>query len=402
MALSLFNGSISASACSASTIPYLDLFGAKFLSLEANLVSNYSRIVPYEYYINHGAVDTTNLNFCNVSITYTHPGENDAVNVEVWLPTDKWNGRIQASGGDGWGAGLTPLSFGVMAGAIAEGYATLSTDAGLQTTNNPSVDVNAWALVSPGNVNLYLLQNLATVSLNDAAIIGKSVVRSFYGQPAKYSYFTGCSQGGRQGYALAQRYPDAYDGIAASAPAISWGELITAMYGPAFFMNQLGQAPHQCELNAITAAAIAACDDDDGVVDGVISDPEKCAFDAKTLVGTTINCTDTGTGKIEISAVAADVAQVVWNGLKKPDNTSSYWFGLNKEAPFFGLANTTCTANGTCTAVPFVVASDVSVGEFLIFRRLPVKMRLIYPKFETYLKKPLLTVSFSSGSNSSC
>jgi len=364
MALSLFNGSISASACSASTIPHPDLFGAKFSSLEATLVSNYSQDVPYEFYINHGNVNTTNLNFCNVSVTYTHPGENDVVNVEVWLPTDKWNGRIQASGGDGWGAGLTPLAFKTMAGAISEGYATLSTDAGLQTTNNPSVDVNAWALASPGDVNLYLLQNLATVSLNDAAIIGKSVVKSFYGQPAKYSYFTGCSQGGRQGYALAQRYPDAYDGIAASAPAVNWDELITHMYSPPQFMHERGQAPRQCELNAITAAAIKACDGDDGVVDKIVSYPEKCAFDAKTLVGTTINCTETG-GSITISSLAAEVATVVWGGLERPDNKSTYYPGLSKDAPFFGLANTTCTTDGNCTSVPFSVAEDVSARWFL-------------------------------------
>jgi feruloyl esterase len=324
------------------------------LSLEANIVTNYSQDLPL--YINHGSVDTTNLNFCNVSVTYTHPGENDTVNVEVWLPTDKWNGRIQAVGGGGWAAGLFSLSYASMAGAIREGYATLSTDAGLQT-NDPSSDANSWALLSPGNVNLFLLQNLGTVSLNDAAIIGKSVVKSYFAEPAKYSYFSGCSQGGRQGYALAQRYPDAYDGIAASAPAINWAEAITGMYGPSFFMNQLGQAPIPCELTAITAAAIAACDGDDGVIDGVISDPEKCTFDPQTLVGTTINCTDIGSN-IKISAAAVAVAKATWEGPKKPDNTSTFWYGLEKEAPLSGLANSSCTANGTCTSVPFSIAAD--------------------------------------------
>jgi hypothetical protein len=73
MNASFSNTSISASACSASTIPYPVLYGAEFLSLEANLVTNYSKYVNIGYYSNHGSVNVTDANFCNVTLSYTHP-----------------------------------------------------------------------------------------------------------------------------------------------------------------------------------------------------------------------------------------------------------------------------------------------------------------------------------------
>jgi hypothetical protein len=242
-----------------------------------------------------------------------------------------------------------------IAEGVSESYATVSTEAGLQP--NDGISPSSWALLSPGNVNLYLLQNLGTVSLNDAAIIGKSVVKGFYGEAPKYAYWNGCSQGGRQGFALAQRYPDAYDGIAASSPVTNWNEFAMGEHGPAFFMNQLGEFPHPCELNGITAAAVSECDSYDGVIDGVITDPEKCNFDPQDLVGTIINCTDTGRS-LQISSAAAAVAKATWIGPKPSGNSSSLWFGLNKDAPLTALANTTCAANGTCKVAPFSVSTD--------------------------------------------
>ena len=192
-----------------------------------------------------------------------------------------------------------------MISSTYEGYATIGTDAGLGSANHP----REWALLSPGNVNLYSLQNLASRSLDDAAKIGKAITASFYGKKAKYSYFTGCSQGGRQGLMLAQRFPDAYDGIAVSAPAIHWDELTVGMFWPAFLRNRLGKFPSSCEFNAITRAAIKACDDLDGNVDGIIGLPAKCRFDAQSVVGANFTCAELGVCKT-ISAAA----EAIMNG----------------------------------------------------------------------------------------
>lgn len=303
----LLNGNLSTSGCSTSAIPFPTLFGAEILSLEANLVSNYSQHVPVGFYVNHGSVSVENIDYCNVTISYTHPGQNDNINVQVWMPSGTWNGRLQAIGGAGWQAGLHYAGLQGMMAALGEGYATVGTDAGLGSDFVPT----NWGLTSEGNVNLYLLQNLASVSLNDAAVIAKDVIRSFYGQPPKYSYFTGCSQGGRQGMMLAQRYPDAYDGIAASAPAINWDQLFVELLWPAFLMDSLKEYPPSCEIDALTEAAIAACDGLDGVLDGVITDPSTCTFDPMTLVGNVINCTNFGTERPISTAAATIVKSVV-------------------------------------------------------------------------------------------
>lgn len=308
--LSTMNESALTMFCSSNALPYPDLYGAQILDLSAQLVSNYSQYVHAGYYSNHGAINVTNVRFCNVSIVYTHPGQNDTINVQVWLPTDTWNERLQAIGGAGWQAGLNFPSLHGMAAAVGEGYASASTDAGLGTAYSPE----AWALLSPGNVDLYLLQNLASTSLNDMAILSKSICNSFYRQPLKYSYFSGCSQGGRQGMMLAQRYPDAFDGIAASAPAINWNSFFLSALWPLFIMDQLEEYPPSCEFDAIIAAAIKACDGDDGVVDGIISDPDNCAFDPMSAVGNPVNCTNPS-GIRTISFAAATIVEAAVSGV---------------------------------------------------------------------------------------
>ncbi|KAK6076032.1 tannase and feruloyl esterase [Seiridium cupressi] len=323
------------SACSPATfLP--SVFGAETISLGATLVTNYSAIVDGLYRFGMPPVELINATFCNVTVTYTHPGQNDNIMVEAWLPTaDNWNERFF-----GW--------------AVADGYATISTDAGLVSTTDPS----GWALPSPGNVNLYALQNFASVSLDDEAKIGKSLIQSFYGQEPIYSYWNGCSQGGRQGLMLAQRYPTAYDGIAAASPAIYWNEFFSSLTWPQQFMNMLGEHPYSCEFEAITNAAIAACDLLDGVTDGVISEVDLClaTFDPFQLVGTTINCTEKSEGVAQVSSAAALVTNATWHGVLTTDG-KHWWNGLNPGANLVdfngspGVAATNCTDQG-CVGIP--------------------------------------------------
>ncbi|KAH6660913.1 Tannase/feruloyl esterase [Truncatella angustata] len=345
-------------ACAPSTFSP-SLFGAEVLSLQASLVTNYSASVSSAFRFTQPSVELRNATFCNVTVTYTHPGQNDNIAVEAWLPTaDKWNERLLAVGGGGWAAGRFFVSYENMKGAVADGYATFTTDAGLDSSIFPT----NWALNSPGNVNMYNLKNLAWVSLNDEAIIGKSLIKSFYGRGPTYSYWNGCSQGGRQGLMLAQRFPTAYDGISAGAPALHWSESFTAALWPQQLMNSLGEYPYGCEIQAITAAAISACDGLDGVLDGIIGEADLCLkqFDPFKVVGTTITCAEKSNSTVQISNTAAKVVNATWHGPVTAEG-KKWWYGYNPGANLVdnnglpGVAATNCTAQD-CVGSPNMLA----------------------------------------------
>ncbi|PNS20829.1 Ribosome-recycling factor, mitochondrial [Sphaceloma murrayae] len=321
-----------APACSAESIPAPEVFGAEVLSLVASPVENYQG----------------NLSFCNVTVLYTHPGQNDRINVFLWLPLTTWNGRLAGSGGGGWS--MRSPDF-VLAGLATQGYAVVATDGGHDWINSRP---GPWGVAGPGNIDFYALNNFASVTLEDAGIIGKAISTSFYGMAPRYSYWSGCSTGGRQGLMIAQRYPNLYDGIIATAPAINWAKFIVAEYWPQFTMNQLKTYPPQCELSAITSLAVQACDALDGVTDGIVADPLNCTFDPFSVVGQPTACPGTN---LTISSAAAAIVNESWTG-PRLTNGAFAWYGLEPGSPLSGLVGTVCAANGTCSGQPFPVPVD--------------------------------------------
>ncbi|UZP43293.1 hypothetical protein NXS19_011109 [Fusarium pseudograminearum] len=213
-----------------------------------------------------------------------------------------------------------------------------------------------WALTKSGHLNWPPLQNFAAVALDDAATLGKAVTAAYFGKAPKYSYWNGCSTGGRQGHMMAQRYPTQYNGVLAAASAFNWDRFIVSEYWPQFVMNSLGYYPPACELAAITKAAIKACDSVDGVEDGIVSDSDGCDFDPMSVVGTEVTC-DNPSGTIKVSAKAAEVARLSWRGPQTEDG-KFMWYGLDKTAPLNGLANTNCTSLTNCTTSPFTIVKD--------------------------------------------
>lgn len=336
------------SYCSAGAIPFPTIFGAEFTSVQASLVQNFS-LSPLAggYRLHRDDSFGSNMSFCNVTLTHTHPGQDDSITSQVWLPIQpEWNGRLRMAGGGGWEAGMAYFTDITMSAILADGYATATTNGGV-SSNGP----DEWALISPGNVDLLALRNFAYVGLKDAALAAKSVIKAYFGQLPKFSYFDGCSQGGRQGLDFAQRYPEIFDGIQAVAPVVHT-EFIVSAHFPQQVMNELGQAPHPCELQTLTSLAIEACDSLDGVVDGIISNEDACHFDPYTAIGKRLNCSSPSAPGA-ISEIAATVADAAWNGARRADGTllwptMGHQTNLTSEA---GVAATVCSSNGSCTGL---------------------------------------------------
>jgi hypothetical protein len=358
--------------CSALSIPRPVLPGAQIRSLEAHQVRKGYQLVSEGAYFNNPTVSSPSSEFCNVTIQYTPLGTDSKTTVQIWLPTDKWNGRMQAIGGSGWAAGLVEITFGSMTGAVIEGYTALSTDGG-----HPDQDPKSWAMMPDGKtVDKRSLLHFAQTSLNDLSILGKAVSKSFYGRPPRYSYFSGCSQGGRQGHMISQKYPDAFDGIVASAAPLDWGQLTPAGFWAQTAMHETGEYPDPCEFAALTEMAIKACDGKDGHVEGWIQDVDDCYFDPFPVVNTTVSC-GYGQGTRKITRAAAEVAHVGWTGrnasvhpyMKQLKTNFGTAFVTKGSIPYFsdlvsyfnsslGLADSVLQPNGTRRGKPFGVISD--------------------------------------------
>ncbi|KAH8705352.1 putative feruloyl esterase [Talaromyces proteolyticus] len=288
------------------------------------------------------------LNFCDVTVLLTHAGAKDQVTVKVWLPLQDWNGRFQANGGSAYAAGEFDLTLGP---TVKAGYSSSSTDAGVGF--NPETP-SPWALKADGSVDFDALINFSYRSIHDMAVVGKELTAQFYGTKPKYSYWNGCSTGGRQGMVAAQRYPDLFDGISVGAPAINWAKYVLAEQWPQVIMQQEQTFPSSCELKFFSDTAIAECDGLDGVKDRIINDPEKCHYTPYQSVGQEVDCDGK---KVTITKSAATV---VANALQGPVDTSGrpLWYGLNAGAPLDSLVNTTAAVNGTLAGYPFFVNDE--------------------------------------------
>ncbi len=223
-----------------------------------------ARVVPADEY-----TPPAHPAYCRVD-AIAHPTADSNIRFEVAIPVgDAWTGRYQQIGNGGF-AGLVPE--GDLVQAVALGNAAAGTDDGHASTRG--VDAS-FAVGHPERVIDFGYR--AVHETHDAAL---AIIEAYAGRAPQHRYFTGCSDGGREGLMEAQRFPADFDGIVAGAPANYTTRLLSSF---AWNANALEATPGSYissqQLRAIEDAALAAC----GGKDGVIDDPRACHFDPSVL-----------------------------------------------------------------------------------------------------------------------
>ena len=219
------------SACVASTFTFPEILGAKLIDVTANEVHNYS---TSPIITGTDVPATSTIDFYNATVTHTHPGRNDTINISLWLPLKGWNDRLLDVGGGGFAA-----SFGhvYQTAAVDKGFVAVVTDSGQASGQIAATDPSPWAVTSPGNLSLPLIEDFASRTLGELSTIAKHATRDYFGDEPSYSYFTWCSGGGRQGLELAQKFSEAFDGILAAAPAAYFETFLVSEYWPTLLMK---------------------------------------------------------------------------------------------------------------------------------------------------------------------
>jgi hypothetical protein len=284
---------------------------------------------------------STHLSYCLVNITVSELagpqdgyllGQKQMIKIGIGLPLSPadggaggsvgaWNERIEDLGGGGYAG-----SVGAVTGATDARYVGSSTD-----TGHPASAGGTFALNPDNTLNLGLIRDFAFNGIHQQAVWTKKITKMYYGKGSKFTYWNGCSTGGRQGHQQAQKYPRDFDGILAGAPAFNWDRFIPSEQWGEIAMNQEVGAPISvAKLNAVKNASIAACDALDGITDGVIQNPRACHYKASAFActGDPANC---------LTSAEASAVNKIWDGPPGSKAGERLWFGLERGTTFLGL-----------------------------------------------------------------
>jgi feruloyl esterase len=244
------------------------------------------------------------------SICHVRGKISPAIDFAVWLPAPgNYNGRLQAVGGGGL-AGT--ISWSAMATAVQAGFASASTDTGHRA------DDSLW-LADPQRREDY-----GHRAIHEMTVKAKAIIEAYYGADPEFSYFNGCSTGGRQGLMEAQRYPDDYDGIVSGAPVFDFTHLHMAQLWTAHAtLIPEGAALTADDLNLVNRAVMAQCDANDGVKDGILTDPRTCDFKPRDLV-----CRGRSSSDSCLSESKVEALESIYAGASNPRTGASLYPGL--------------------------------------------------------------------------
>ena len=209
--------------------------------------------------------------FCRVAATLT-PSSDSAIKIEVWLPSSGWNGKFLAVGNGAFNGSIADRA---MESAIARRYAAASTDTGHEGGSG------SFGLGHPEKVI-----DFGWRAVHEMTVAAKQIIGAHYQTPPTYSYWSGCSAGGRQAMKEAQRFPADFDGIVAGAPGLNWTERAAEAVRVSKTLEKNESARlTKTERELLHRAVLDRCDALDGVKDGLVGNPTRCAIDPSTVAG---------------------------------------------------------------------------------------------------------------------
>ncbi len=236
-----------------------------------------------------------------------------------------WNGKVRNIGGGGLQGNLSSIT-----AATNTGYVGSNTDTG-HPTGSPTFAV----IQDTHELNYGTLDDFLVESIHQQYKWALALTEVYYGQKATRNYWDGCSTGGREGLSMALHFGEDFDGLLTGAPANYHTRLQLATVWPFWVQKEItGTATlTQVKMNAANASAVAACDGQDGVLDGILGDPRACKFDASANV-----CGMPGAPTVDAQGrtlcLTGDEAQAVnriWDGPRN-DRGKRIWFAFGRGA----------------------------------------------------------------------
>jgi feruloyl esterase len=251
-----------------------------------------------------------NPEYCDVKGSVATSGEGTepgSANFEVTLPVN-WNQKFIFNGVGGLAGSLTSSANPAdQQSFLVKGYATAITDTG-HLVANPT-----WEYTAPGSPDTPKVIDYFYRAVHDVTLSAKQLVKSYYrANTIRRSYFDGCSNGGKMGLIEATRFPSDYDGIISGSP---WLDPVgTSLWSLKNAKALLEAYIPAAKFQAVNAAILKQCDKADGVADGLIQNPAKCAFQPDALVPETLTQKQAEALKTIMSPVRDDQGKLIYPG----------------------------------------------------------------------------------------
>ncbi len=267
-------------------------------------------------------------------------GKPYAIGFAIALPNE-WNGRFMFQGGGGLN-GTVADPIGAQGGgipALARGFAVITSDTG-HKSGGGGFDASFMA-----DQEAYM--NFLYKAIGKVTVVGKEIVKKYYSKPIKYSYYVGCSTGGREAMIMSQRYPDYFDGIVSGAPAMRTNYSNLGTKWMQVSLNQAapidekgnpvpGKGLPDKDIQLLIDAFLNDCDMKDGVKDGMVFNINGCAFDPEKLICKGEKGDDCLTEK-QVKAVKQGLAGPVTSGGMRVYSPFPIDTGLNAKVGIPGL-----------------------------------------------------------------